>query len=49
MLRVRLPASVEFPDQMCALARISREDGDGILHVTDRQGHRIRRTSPYSH
>jgi sulfite reductase (ferredoxin) len=37
MLRVRLPAGAILPHQMRAVAVVSRDYGDGILHVTTRQ------------
>jgi sulfite reductase (ferredoxin) len=37
MLRVRLPAGVLLPQQMRALARVSKTYGNGILHLTTRQ------------
>lgn len=37
MLRVRLPGGGLLPDQMRALAAVSRRHGNGILHVTTRQ------------
>ncbi len=37
MLRVRFPAGGVYPGQMRKLAAVSREFGNGILHVTTRQ------------
>ena len=37
MVRVRIPAGMVFPEQMKRLAQLSREYGDGVLHVTTRQ------------
>jgi sulfite reductase (ferredoxin) len=37
MLRVRFPAGGVLPDQMRALASVSRNYGNGVLHVTTRQ------------
>ncbi|MHC4915919.1 MAG: sulfurtransferase TusA family protein [Planctomycetota bacterium] len=37
MLRVRLPGGVLLPEQMRALADVSRRHGSGLLHVTTRQ------------
>ncbi len=37
MLRCRFPAGVVLPSQMRCLARVSRQYGDGVLHVTTRQ------------
>jgi len=37
MLRVRLPAGAILPHQIRAVAAVSRDCGDGILHVTTRQ------------
>jgi len=37
MLRVRFPAGGVLPHQMRALARVSRQYGNGVLHVTTRQ------------
>ena len=37
MLRVRLPAGAVLPQQMRVLAAVSREHGNGVLHVTTRQ------------
>jgi sulfite reductase (ferredoxin) len=37
MLRARCPAGIVLPDQMRTLARVSRQFGDGVLHLTTRQ------------
>ncbi len=37
MVRVRIPAGMVLPAQMNRLAKLSREYGDGVLHVTTRQ------------
>ena len=37
MLRVRFTAGVVLPEQMRALASVSRKYGNGVLHVTTRQ------------
>ncbi len=37
MARIRIPAGVVSPLQLKALAHVSREFGNGILHITTRQ------------
>ena len=43
MLRVRLPAGGVLPHQMRALAGVSQQFGDGVLHVTTRQDIQVHR------
>ena len=38
MLRVRLPAAGVLPHQMRTLSAVARKHGNGVLHVTTRQG-----------
>ena len=45
MARIRIPAGVVSPAQLKALAHISREFGDGILHVTTRQDIQIHKVN----
>ena len=43
MLRVRCPAGGVWPQQMKTLAKVAREVGNGVLHVTTRQDIQIHR------
>lgn len=43
MLRARCPAGVVLPQQMRALASVSRRYGNGVLHVTTRQDIQVHR------
>jgi sulfite reductase (ferredoxin) len=43
MLRVRVPAGIVLPEQMRAMARVSRRYGSGTLHVTTRQDIQVHR------
>lgn len=38
MLRIRCPAGVILPDQLSAIAKVSSAFGNGVLHMTTRQG-----------
>jgi sulfite reductase (ferredoxin) len=43
MLRARCPAGIVLPQQMRALASVSRRYGNGVLHVTTRQDIQVHR------
>jgi sulfite reductase (ferredoxin) len=43
MLRVRFPAGVALPHQLCRLADVAEKYGNGVLHVTTRQDIQIHR------
>lgn len=45
MARIRIPAGVVSPVQLKALAHVSREFGDGILHITTRQDIQIHKVN----
>lgn len=45
MLRVRFPAGVALPGQLRKLAEVSRQFGNGVLHLTTRQDIQVHRVS----